>query len=385
VELDPALQTAIASCYSSDAADQWHLFLEKNPPHWPALSSYATTLGLAPLLYDAFRRFDESAIPVEILSDLRKQYYDTAGFNMLILQELVALLRSFETAQIDVVVLKGAALVLDVYERLAHRPMIDLDLLIRFEDLDVARAMLEKKEYQEIRPAPFADDTGLVWNEIMLVQKEKKGPAIELHWHLIDNPYYATRLNTESLIERSRQLNVADVSPRVLDLEDQIIHLCCHNLYHHLGRFTHSLVDIAFLVAKYGDEITWEKIIQQAEESDVTLAVGTAILQLSSNWYTSIPESAIEKSSSWKPSNRERFYASSQQSEYLRALRTISALPGVRSKFRYIRGQLLPERPYMMWRYDLGPETSLTSSYMRRFGDGIQGLGRTIRRRRKKP
>lgn len=383
MDIDLALQTAIASCYSSDAADQWQLLLEKNPPNWPALSSYAANLGLAPLLYDAIRRSDDSAIPDEILSELRKQYYDTAGFNLLILQELVAVLRSFDSAGIDVVVLKGAALVLDVYERLAHRPMIDLDLLIRFGDLELAIEILIQRDYQEIRPAPFADDTGLFWNEIMLVQKEEKGPAIELHWHLIDNPYYATRLKTEALMEGSRQLSVADVVPKVLNLEDQIIHLCCHNLYHHLGRFTHSLVDIAFLVAKYGDDVNWQTIIQKSESSNVTTAVSSAIKQLSRNWYTPIPVFALEKSSTWKSSPRERFYASSQQNDYLRALRTLTALPGGSNKVRYIKGQLFPDRAYLNWRYELAPESSLASGYLRRYMSGLKGLVRAVRRRLK--
>lgn len=384
METDLTLQTAIASCYSHDAAERWQQLLIETPPNWTVLADYASSLGLAPLLYDTIRRSDESLIPVEILSDLRKHYYDTAGHNLLILRELVAVLRSFDAAGIAVVVLKGAALIQDVYERLAYRPMVDLDLLIRFDDLTLATEQLEQQGYRVLHPAPFQDDSGLYWNEVMLVQQNRKGPAIELHWHLLDNPYYATRLKTESLMERSRQLSVADVAPRILNVEDQIIHLCCHNLYHHLGRFTRSLVDIAFVVAKYGDEIVWEDITRRSEESDTTMAVSSAVEQLSDNWYTPIPEFVIDRTSAWKPSTRQRLYARSQENEYLRALRTLTALPGNRNKMRYIKGQLFPERDYIEWRYGLGSDTSLSAGYIKRYLSGLGGIGRAIVRRPKR-
>ena len=384
METDLTLQTAIASCYSHDAAERWQQLLIETPPNWAVLADYASVLGLAQLLYDTIRRSDESLISVEILSDLRKHYYDTAGHNLLILRELVSILRSFDAAGIAVVVLKGAALIQDVYERLAYRPMVDLDLLIRFDDLTLAMEQLEQHGYRVLHPAPFPDDSGLYWNEVMLVQQNRKGPAIELHWHLLDNPYYASRLKTESLIERSRQLCVADVAPRVLNVEDQIIHLCCHNLYHHSGRFTRSLVDIAFVVAKYGDEIVWEDITRRSEESDTTMAVSSAVEQLSDNWYTPIPEFVIDRTSAWKPSTRQRLYARSQENEYLRALRTLTALPGNRNKIRYIMGQLFPERDYIEWRYGLGSDTSLSAGYIKRYLSGLGGIGRAIVRRPKR-
>lgn len=381
METDLALQIAISSCYNHEAAERWQQLLNEAHPNWAVLADYASDLGLAPLLYDSIRRSDESLVPVEILSSLRKHYYDTAGGNLLILRELVAILRIFDAVGIDVVVLKGAALIQDVYEKLAYRPMVDLDLLIRFDDLTLATEHLEQQGYRAIHPTPFQDESGLYWNEVMLVQQNNIGPAIELHWHLLDNPYYATRLKTESLIERSRQLSVADVTPRVLNVEDQIIHLCCHNLYHHLGRFTRSLVDIAFLVAKYGDEIVWEDITQRSEDSDTTMAVGLAVEQLSDNWYTPIPDFVIAKTSAWKPSIRERLYARSQANEYFRALRTLTALPGSRNKMRYIKGQLFPERGYIEWRYGLGSDTPLPVGYIKRYLNGLGGIGRAIVRR----
>jgi hypothetical protein len=390
VNVDNALHTAIASYYSEDAAECWQDLLKNSPPDWIQLAERASSLGLAPLLYDAVRGIEQSHIPVDVIAALRKEYYDTAGHNLLVLQELVAISSSLEAIDIDLeaididlVVLKGAALILDTYEKLAHRPMVDIDLLIRFDDIEVVKGVLEQHGYRDLQPHPFQDDSGFIWTQEILVHESAKKPVLELHWHLLDNPYYASRLKTIALIGRSQQVAVEDVSPRILNLEDQIVHLCCHNLYHHLGGFTRSLVDIAFLVNKYSEKISWEEIVQQAEEYDLKLAVASTFEQLANEWYTPIPKSVVRHAAKWIPSTSERFFAWSQRNEFLRAVRTFITLPGARRKRRYISGQLFPDREYLHWRYGLSEDSSLTSGYMKRYLIGLENMGRAAVRRPK--
>ncbi len=376
MNLDNALHTAIASHYSEDAAENWQDLLENSPPDWIQLAEYASSLGLAPLLYDSLKIFDESRTPVAVLTALKKEYYDTAGHNLLVLQELVTIQRSLEAIDIDLVVLKGAALIIDVYEKPGLRPMVDIDLLIRFDDIQVVKGVLKQHGYKDLQPHPFQDESGLIWTQEILVHESEKKPVIELHWHLLDIPFYATRLKTDVLIGRSREAAVEDANHRILNLEDQIVHLCCHNLYHHLGGFTRSLVDIAFLVNKYHDEISWQEIVRQAEENDFKLAVASTFEQMSNEWYTPIPESVVIHTAKWKPSSSERFFAWSQRNEFLRAMRTFLTLPGARRKMRYISGQLFPDKEYLVWRYDLSPDSSLTSGYLRRYLSGLENMGR---------
>lgn len=380
---DNALRAAIASYYSEDAAEVWQLLLKNSQPDWIQLAEYATSLGFAPLLFDALRQTQEPRAPVNVLTALEKEYYDTAGHNLLVFQELVAILSSLEAIDVDLVVLKGAALILDVYEKLAYRPMVDIDLLVRFDDIDVVKAVFQRHGYRALQPHPFHDNSGLIWTQEILVHESEKKPVLELHWHLLDNPYYASQLRTEVLIDRSRPIMVEDVIPKVLGLEDQIVHLCCHNLYHHMGGFTRSLVDIAFLVNKYREKISWEDIIQQAEKYDLKMAVASSFRQLSNKWYTPIPEPVLRRSAEWRPSTSERFFAWSQRNEFLRAVRTFMTLPDARIKMRYARGQFFPDIEYLRWRYDLSADSSLASGYLKRYLSGVESMVRAAIRRPK--
>lgn len=372
------LQTAIASCYSREATERWQEIISETHPDWSDLSHEATVLGLAPLLYDTLRRTSEPGIAEDTLVDLRKSYYDTAGHNLIVLQELVTIIRSLNSQSIEAAVLKGAALILNIYERVAHRPMVDLDLLIAFDDLAATTTSLGELGYEVDEPLPFRDTSGLVWNERILLKRDGSGPSVEIHWHLLDNPYYATRLATDTLMSRSILTSAADVSAQILEPEDQIIHLCCHNLYHHQGNFARSLVDIAFMVAKYGDDLRWDDILSRSIESDTRMAVRLTLESAARDWYVPIPPLVLEEISSWPYTVRERFYTRSQGSAYLRALRTLSALPGLRTKLGFVRGQLFPDRSYLEWRYGLGSGTPLLVGYLKRYTSGIGVAGRAI-------
>ncbi len=373
-----ALRTAIASCYSRKASETWQLAASETPPDWPELTILATELGFAPLLYDALRRTPDADISEDTLAELRKSYYDTAGHNLIVLRELVAIIKSLAAQNITVVVLKGAALILDVYERVAHRPMVDLDLLIRFDDLPGSTEALKILGYDVNEPLPFHDESGLVWNERILIKRDGTGPSVEIHWNLLDNPYYATRLAADSLIGRSIETSAADVNANVLRPEDQIIHLCCHNVYHHKSAFARSLVDIGFVVAKYGDDIRWADIMARSVESDTRMAVRLTLDSAASDWYAPIPQSVLEEINSWQSTARERFYMTSQASGYSRALRTLSALPGTRARLTYIKGQLFPDRKYLEWRYGLGSDSPRVIGYLKRYASGFGSVGRAI-------
>ena len=66
----------------------------------------ATRHGIAPLLYRTLSRLDDdSAVPPEVREKLRTAYYKNIARNMLLYQELHTVLKTFNAAGIDVIVL----------------------------------------------------------------------------------------------------------------------------------------------------------------------------------------------------------------------------------------------------------------------------------------
>jgi len=108
---------------------EWAAF---TPGEWAVLGQMAQDQGVAPLLNWTFTQagWPASATPGP-RSSLTAAYYQSVALNSVLYQELEMILDALVTAQIPVIVLKGAHLATSLYPDLSLRPMHDLDLLIR--------------------------------------------------------------------------------------------------------------------------------------------------------------------------------------------------------------------------------------------------------------
>ncbi len=97
---------------------------------WDALTDLAIRERVAPLLSQRLEARDD--VPDAVRRKLRSELYVTGAFNLVLYRELARLL---EGAPGRVVILKGAALATSVYGDPALRPMCDIDVLVRREDL----------------------------------------------------------------------------------------------------------------------------------------------------------------------------------------------------------------------------------------------------------
>jgi hypothetical protein len=369
-----AIKLAIAGRYSKIASKEWQKLLTGQDLDWPVLANYAHTIGLSPLLYDTVRETPNLAIPIETERFLKQSYHATATFNLFALHELSTVLDSMIPLKIPVVTLKGAALLLSVYNNFALRPMVDLDLLINFTDLKQTLETLADAGYLEQQPAPFHNYRGLFWNEVLLVGSGTSKMQVELHWNLVDNPYYARKLTTEKLMAHSRIKHAEGKELLLLAPDDQILHLCIHNTYHHRNLLERSFVDIAFTADQYANEIDWDRLVNTAIGNDMTRAVAINLTLAANEWFASIPAEILRQLGKPGIEFKERLFIISQRSEFLKLGRTLITVPGLKPKILFIVGQLFPTKEYLIWRYGNGTTNSTVVLYIRRYTSGLVGL-----------
>ncbi len=97
---------------------------------------------VAPLLYvDA----PEGASPI-----LRKAYYESAARNLLLFEALDELTVDFDARGLRPVILKGADFARRLYPSPAVRPMSDLDLWVRPEEVERAESALASLGYSPV-------------------------------------------------------------------------------------------------------------------------------------------------------------------------------------------------------------------------------------------
>ena len=129
---------------------------------WQQVLDEATRHQVVSLLYSALNCVtDRAMVPPAVMEWLTASYYQQAALNGQLHAELHEILLRCARAGVPALVLKGAAIAERVYGNIALRPMKDLDLLVRSNDLDATDQLLHELGYapdETYRPAAWYRD-----------------------------------------------------------------------------------------------------------------------------------------------------------------------------------------------------------------------------------
>ncbi len=239
-----------------DTTDKIDRLRRIEPSDWNRIHTAALRSGLAPLLYSVLKPLGtDSGVPLHIRDLLREACLRSAARNMRLYAGLSKVLKALGEADISVIPLKGAYLAEAVYGNIALRPMGDVDLLVRQEDLGKSVEVLGHSGYRaECSPQP---------GDVLLTRQHypplisESGLSIEIHWTLAVMERLA-QAEPGDVWGRARPGRIAGVEVLTLCAEDLLIHLCTHSaLNHGLERQHRCLLDAARVMGAYGDRIDW--------------------------------------------------------------------------------------------------------------------------------
>ncbi len=235
---------------------------------WSAVTNLARNHGLAPLLYDKCKR----TAPPELLVLLREDYFLTLTRNQLLFEEFRDLARELDRQKVPFVALKGLALAHIIYESPVSRPLYDLDLLIRPEDLPAARMILLGRGFSpasELTPG-FRDEYQI---DLSFGTANPFPHNVELHWHLFRPHYTKVKTRMDWFWSHGQDIQVGNHLAKTFDPTAQLLHLAGHASLGHRGTRWLWLYDIARLVERRGDEIDWGETLRTGEEFGLTRAL----------------------------------------------------------------------------------------------------------------
>jgi hypothetical protein len=327
---------------------------------WSTIIQKATTHGVAPLIYN--RLYKECCLPDDIAQRLLQVYLYCSLNNTLQHHELSMMLTKFKTEGIKVIVLKGLAVVGLLYENIAFRPMVDIDLLVKSEDVPRIDKMLSELEWQNLSQRLTGD-----------IHYKKNMVLIDLHSVIYDLPKLDPWIS-ESFVK----LNGLDIP--TLCLNDLFLFLCVHLDKHiHIG-FSEliRLCDIIKLLRKYKNEIDWDYIAKTAIENGVECSVHRVL-----NLFRDLPDTHVP-SSIFSHLKNDGFYISIYDTLLIpeRSILPIKhtsleiaikskMLPTSR-KFSTILQLICPNRKYMVYRYTSNRPKLFYLYYLKRIALGIK-------------
>ena len=301
--------------------DEWKLL---------ARMGQADAEGVGPLLYWHFRDGSWPDVMPQVVRDhLMKTYYNTFAQNTLMYRELARILESFSEAGIPVILLKGAALALTVYEDIGLRPMGDLDLLVRPEDLRKAWQIMGKLNYEVLSAN----------TEVVLRNFEGPEIGVDLHWCIISghdsNSYQIKWFEKETKTFPIPFTEVSATTPA------PSIHLP-YIISHSFGvDYLRALMDI-YYVAQI-DDIQIEEVVAIAKEAGWTNQLSSMLRRVEKVFPTF--------------DRAEKFLSNVPESEDISLISRTTVLFQAWSMlepllvFKLILRIIFPTKRYLEWRY----------------------------------
>jgi len=286
--LDPEFDLLVACCAATwdPAASGRIRQLLCSPLDWKKLLGLAEHHGLVPLLFQSAAGLSR-LIPPPHFAALRLRCQQNACRALWFTQELNRILARMQSAGVDVLAHKGPALASLLYGDVAQRQFNDLDLLVRPRQVSQAKAILADLGYQCDIEFRAAQQRALLRSGYEQVFHSSHGKnLLELQWRILPR-FYAVDFDSEKLFARSKEVQLADRSCRMLAPEDLLLVLCVHASKHGWTQLS-WLRDITQLAGMPG--LDWEYIADEAERMGIQRIVAINFALCSRLFGTTVPD-----------------------------------------------------------------------------------------------
>lgn len=232
---------------------------------WDALLALGRRHSVFPLLYRHLAAVVPHAVPTESLHRLKELYQGNAARNLFLMGELVTVFRALAADGIDAIPYKGPVLTIAGYGDLSLRRFVDLDVIVRREDVERAIGTLLGLGYHAEPAVSPAQQALLIRTQHDLVFKRDEGRLIvELHWEVAPR-LFASEMTAEDLWRQATTRTFGGHPMRVLAPEDMLLSLCVHGSKHLWERLA-WVCDIAEWLAAH-PAMNWTELLARAERT----------------------------------------------------------------------------------------------------------------------
>lgn len=229
----------------------------------------------------------------------RKNWYK----NQLLLNDLKALVSIFNKEGIDTIVLKGAALALQFYSSFGLRPMADLDVLVKREDVPKVLNLLHNSGWKSIVGISYEEREHSFFTRLPIQEcyldirascglRNQTSREFDLHtFALADSMNQA--LNTE-MWNLSTEIDLGGgIQTKTLCPTDMLLHIIVHGLRPSKAANLRWISDAYQICAEA--QIDWNRLIKLASENGVLERLAVGLFYLNNLLRLSIPDTVMNQ------------------------------------------------------------------------------------------
>jgi len=297
----------------------------------------------------------DDSIPDKVKEELQEIYRDSLWRNTQKYYKLSEIIKLLKRDDVQIILLKGIVLADLVYESVALRPMSDIDLLAKGEDIwKIDRVLSQLRHEGNLSLTAESYE-----QEIAHINKQENDfipSRIDIHTRLLEIPDFDLWANASTI-------TIVSTDALMPGAEDFLLHLCAH-LYRDLRVCGESRLlcwyDIAKLLKHYEKELDWDYIIQTSQKHRIERDV-QRILSAVADWFDlHVPAKVTEQlaDDSLPISINDILHPTSVIKDtkfriFLSFASTTSRIPSIGGKIRYIFRAISPRRKFMIQRYSI--------------------------------
>jgi hypothetical protein len=166
---------------------------------------------------------------------------------------------------IEAIPYKGPALAQMAYGDVALRRFVDLDIMVRKEDVVCGLELFLDDGYELAKELTPAQRDLLLRTQHNLQLRRHNGQLIvELHWEVASHNF-ADSVRAEELWQRLSTLKIGETKIKTISLDDLLFSLTVHGSRHCWERLL-WLCDIAWLISRHAPD--WDLLLTRAKETE---------------------------------------------------------------------------------------------------------------------
>jgi hypothetical protein len=220
--------------------------LMASPIDWATVSKLAARHGVGPVVAHGVLTQRAEAIPPEVVAQLREELRGTAARGLHRAGELLRVTAALDQAGVPAIPYKGPALAQILYGNLGLRDSVDLDILVRKDQVPRARDVLFGLGYALPRAISAATFAATLRSNCELGLVHPGGHLVELQWSFTPL-YFPFPIDFDAMLGRRQEIAIGGGTTYTLGTEDLLTALCIHGAKHQWTRLS-WIADVARLL-----------------------------------------------------------------------------------------------------------------------------------------
>lgn len=236
-----------------------------------------------------------------LMGRLKGVYRLTWCENQRLFHKMQPVLARLQSGGVDILLLKGVPLVLSYYRSHALRPMADLDLAIRPEQLDRALVLLAEVGWRGDTPAPSPED--LRYRHAWWCT-DGAGGELDVHYHLLRDCLAMTA--DRWFWSAVEPVDFHGVEALQLEPTALLFHTILHGVRWNEEAPIRWIPDALVIVRERGEAIDWERLLDFAATQNLTHRLALGLIYLAENFGLKLPDPVWAGLQGYRPTLRER-------------------------------------------------------------------------------